>query len=93
MIERFQQLTKGSWRDRFKVAFWIIIIVDVILAPITFLVELLPALIFGLVSLFASLFARTMETKGFDDPVYKKNVQRLIERNRQFEEERNDRHS
>jgi hypothetical protein len=24
---------------------------------------------------------------GFDDPVYKKNVQRLIERNRRFEEE------
>jgi len=24
---------------------------------------------------------------GFDDPVYKKNVQRLIERNREFEEE------
>jgi len=25
---------------------------------------------------------------GFDDPVYKKNLQRLIERNRQFEETR-----
>jgi hypothetical protein len=25
----------------------------------------------------------------FDDPVYKKNLQRLIERNRQFEDERN----
>jgi hypothetical protein len=84
MIERFQQLTKGSWRDRFKVAFWIVIILDVILAPITFLVELLSGLIFGLVS----LFARTMENKGFDDPVYKKNVQRLIERNREFEESR-----
>ncbi len=42
--------------------------------------------------LFAWLFARgiwrfagTMENKGFDDPVYKKNLQRLIERNRQFE--------
>jgi|HubBroStandDraft_2_1064218.scaffolds.fasta_scaffold671385_1 hypothetical protein len=30
---------------------------------------------------------------GFGDPVYKKNLQRLIERNRQFEEERNERHS
>ncbi len=30
---------------------------------------------------------------GFDDPVYKKNLQRLIERNRQFEEERNEQHS
>ena len=28
-----------------------------------------------------------------EDPVYKKNLQRLIERNRQFEEERNERHS
>jgi hypothetical protein len=26
----------------------------------------------------------------FDDPVYKKNLQRLIERNRQFEEARNE---
>jgi hypothetical protein len=50
--------------------------------------------------LFAWLFARgiwqfagTMEDKGSDDPVYKKNLQRLIERNRQFEEERNERHS
>jgi hypothetical protein len=50
--------------------------------------------------LFAWLFARgiwqfagTMENKGSDDPVYKKNLQQLIERNRQFEEERNERHS
>jgi hypothetical protein len=49
---------------------------------------------------FAWLFARgiwqfagTMENKGSDNPVYKKNLQRLIERNRQFEEERNERHS
>jgi hypothetical protein len=28
-----------------------------------------------------------------EDPVYKKNLQRLIERNRQFEEERNERDS
>lgn len=27
-----------------------------------------------------------MTEKRFDDPVYKKNVQRLIERNRRFEE-------
>ena len=51
-------------------------------------------------SLFAWLFARgiwqfagAMESKGFDDPVYKKNLQRLIERNRQFEEARNEPHS
>jgi hypothetical protein len=47
--------------------------------------------------LFAWLFARgigqfaaTMENKGFNDPVYKKNLQRLIERNREFEEARSD---
>jgi hypothetical protein len=34
-----------------------------------------------------------MENKGFDDPVYKRNLQGLIERNRQFEEERNEPHS
>lgn len=33
-------------------------------------------------------FAETMERKGFDDPVYKKNLQRLIDRNRAFEEAR-----
>jgi hypothetical protein len=33
-------------------------------------------------------FADSMEKKGFDDPVYKKNLQRLIERNRSFEETR-----
>jgi hypothetical protein len=37
-------------------------------------------------------FADSMENKGFDDPVYKKNLQRLIERNRQFEEARKARH-
>jgi hypothetical protein len=35
-------------------------------------------------------FAGTMENKGFEDPVYKNNLQRLIERNRQFEEARNE---
>jgi hypothetical protein len=33
-------------------------------------------------------FADTMTNKSFDDPVYKKNLQRLIERNRRFEETR-----
>jgi hypothetical protein len=33
-------------------------------------------------------FAGTMQNKGFDDPVYKKNLQRLIERNREFEDAR-----
>jgi hypothetical protein len=31
--------------------------------------------------------APVRKMSGFDDPVYKKNVQRLIERNREFEEE------
>jgi hypothetical protein len=33
--------------------------------------------------------AGVMESKGFDDPVYTKNLQRLIERNREFEKARN----
>ena len=43
--------------------------------------------------LFAWLFARgiwqfagSMENKGFNDPVYKKNLKQLIERHRQFED-------
>ena len=39
------------------------------------------------------LFSDAMSKDRRDDPVYKKNLQRLIERNRQFEEERNERHS
>ena len=39
-----------------------------------------------------SQFAGSMENKGFDDPVYKQNLQRLIERNRRFEEARKARH-
>jgi hypothetical protein len=38
------------------------------------------------------LFSDAMSKDRRDDPVYK-NLQRLIERNRQFEEERNERHS
>jgi hypothetical protein len=37
--------------------------------------------------------AGVMEGNGFDDPVYKKNLQRLIERNREFEKARNEPHS
>jgi hypothetical protein len=37
---------------------------------------------------FASLFAKAMESNGFDDPVYKRNLQKLIERNRRLEETR-----
>ena len=43
---------------------------------------------FVLIPAFASLFARTMESNSVDDPIYKKNLQRLIERNREFEEAR-----
>ena len=44
---------------------------------------------------FARSFSGAMQTqnKGFNDPVYKKNLQRLIERNREFEEKRNERDS
>jgi hypothetical protein len=35
---------------------------------------------------FVGLFAGAMKNKGFDDPVYKKNVQKLIERNRRLQE-------
>ncbi len=31
-------------------------------------------------------FTKALSKSGLDDPVYKKNVQRLIERNRRFEE-------
>ena len=36
------------------------------------------------------LFSDAMSKDRRDDPVYKKNLQRLIERNRQFEETRNE---
>jgi hypothetical protein len=36
--------------------------------------------------LFVNSFADTMARKGFDDPAYKQNLQRLIERRRRFEE-------
>jgi nitrogen fixation-related uncharacterized protein len=88
MTEVFQRLTKSSWRDRLKVAFWIAIFVPVILAPIEFVVEMVPVLIAALVPLFAWSFAGAMKNKGFDDPVYKKNLRSLIERNREFEEAR-----
>jgi hypothetical protein len=49
---------------------------------------------------FGKLLARllwlgtgVMTRSRFDDPLYKKNLQRLIERNRKFEETRNEPHS
>jgi hypothetical protein len=53
----------------------------VIVAPIEWLIWLFT-------ESFVSLFAQAMASKGFDDPVYKKNLQKLIERNRRFEETR-----
>jgi len=51
----------------------------------------LPTGIFGwLFVRGVSQFAASMEDNGSDDPVYKKNLQRLIERNREFEETKNE---
>jgi hypothetical protein len=41
------------------------------------------ALIFGW---FLRFWTRAMTTNHFDDPVYKKNVRELIERNKRFED-------
>ena len=47
----------------------------------------------ALFSAFIGAFSDAMSKDRRDDPVYKKNLQRLIEQNRQFEEERNEPHS
>ena len=89
MIEKFQKLTKRSERDRSGSAFWLMeCVLWAVCAPFEGLVAL------AIVRATRS-FTGAMQTqnKGFNDPVYKKNLQRLIERNRQFEEERNERHS
>jgi hypothetical protein len=39
-------------------------------------------------SWFIGNFVGAMENIGFDDPVYRRNIQKLIEHNRQFEEAR-----
>jgi hypothetical protein len=39
---------------------------------------------------FERLVIGAVRKSGFDDPVYKENVRKLIERNRRFEEARND---
>jgi hypothetical protein len=94
MIKRLQKLTALSGYDRFIVA-WLVL--DIVLAPLAsltqFVLELGLASVVGSVFGFTWSFSKAMENKGFDDPVYKKNLQRLIERNRQFEEERNEPHS
>jgi hypothetical protein len=48
---------------------------------------------FVVIPFFLSQFAGVMQNEGFDDPVYKHNLQRLIERNREFEKTRNEPHS
>ena len=86
MIKIFQKLTKLSGRDRFETTRWFL---GFILAPIEFLSWL------AIVGFARSMSEATQNgvSNRFEDPVYKKNLQRLIERNRQFEEERNERHS
>jgi hypothetical protein len=89
MIEKFQKLTRRSERDRSGSAFWLLeVLVWAICAPFEGLMALA-------VVAFARSFSGAMQTqnKGFNDPVYKKNLQRLIERNREFEEKRNERDS
>ena len=89
MIEKFQKLTRRSEHDRSGSTFRLLeVLLWVIFAPFE---GLLALAIVG----FTRSFSGAMQTqnKGFDDPVYKKSLQRLIERNRQFEEERNERHS
>jgi hypothetical protein len=44
----------------------------------------------GLPNWFGSKAAEILNADYRDDPVYKQNLQRLIERNREFEEKRNE---
>jgi hypothetical protein len=65
------------------------------------MLELIWSFVIGrLIQRSGSLFARSIwllagavGNNCFEDPVYKRNVQKLIERNRQFEEARNEPHS
>jgi hypothetical protein len=89
MIEPSQELPTRSRRDKIDVTPWVFNIIWAIGAPFEFLAGLA-------VVKFVRTFSGAIQNgqrDGFDDPVYKKNLQRLIERNRQFEEERNERHS
>ena len=85
MIKEFQKLAK-DFGGTFATAIWL---ASAIFAPFEFLVTMLS-------TVFEWSFTGTRQdgvTSRFEDPVYKNNLQRLIERNRQFEEERNERHS
>jgi hypothetical protein len=42
---------------------------------------------------FGTKWADSLSKDYRDDPVYKRNVQRLIERNRQFEKKKNEPHT
>lgn len=87
MIERFQKLTARSERDSFIAA---VSVLDIVVWPFASLAGLIMGL--GMASIFGFTwsFSKAMESKGFDDPVYKKNLQRLIDRTRHFEEERHE---
>jgi hypothetical protein len=89
MIKRFQQLTARPGRDKIEIVPVALKIIWAVFAPFEFLAGLA---VIGLVRTFSGTMQNGVGNR-FDDPVYQKNLQRLIERNRQFEEERNDRHS
>ena len=90
VMDGYRRLIGGSWNDRIEIAFWIaLVLLPAILVPAEFIfIALIPCLIAALIESGIWQFAETMENKRFDDPVYKKNLQRLIERNRKFEDAR-----
>src|SRR5579871_158786 len=92
LVEAIQQLIRGSWSARFEVAFWAaLILIPAIFSPFeSFIFALVPCLAVVLIRSGIWQFAVDMENKTVDDPVYKKNLQRLIERSRMFEESRNE---
>ena len=89
MIKIFQKLTARPERDKIEVAPVVLNIIWAVCAPFEFLAALT---VVGVVQALSGPLQNGKQNR-FEDPVYKKNLQRLIERNRQFEEERNERHS
>ena len=86
LTEGAQRLIRGSRIDRFEVAFWVVLIlVQAIFTPVDIVFGLLLLLMMVLIRSGIWQFAGVLQSKGFDNPVYKKNLQRLIERNRQLE--------
>ena len=73
--------------ERFEVGFWIaLILVPAIFRPVDLVFALAPFFLMALIRSGIWQFAGVMQSKGFDDPVYKRNLQRLIERNRKIED-------